>query len=226
MLPRGGTSGRVTSPRSSASYTLPATVTSAAAPALTLLKSATPGTVTSAGQTVTYSFQLVNNGNTTLTGVTAADTTFSGSGTPPVVNCPVTTLAPGASTTCTGTYTVTQTDIDAGSITNTGRASGVPVTGMVVNSHLIEETSAATIREGVSLAESVTRNTGVGIAFVAVEKRMLSEFDVREGGHPVLVLSRQMLKPWEQADGDREQGIGNGNRRTGNCERKRESRRG
>ncbi len=46
----------------------------------------------------------------------------------------MTTLAPQASTTCTGTYTVTQADIDAGSITNTATASGTPPTGPPVTS--------------------------------------------------------------------------------------------
>jgi len=83
-------------------------------------------------------------------------------------------------------------------VTEIGRASGVPVTGTVVNSHLIEETSAATIREGVEMAEEVARDTGIGIAFIAIEKRMLSRLDVRKLGHPVMVLTRRMLKPWEE----------------------------
>ena len=45
------------------------------------------------------------------------------------IACPATTLAPGASETCTATYTTTQADVDAGSITNTGTATGTPPTG-------------------------------------------------------------------------------------------------
>ncbi|MER5645461.1 hypothetical protein [Streptosporangium sp. NPDC002524] len=111
-----------------------ATVTIAAAPDLTLLKTASPSTVASAGRTITYSYLVVNNGNATLTGVTVTDTAFSGTGAPPVVTCPVTTLAPQASTTCTGTYVTAQADVDAGSIVNTAVATGTPPTGPAVTS--------------------------------------------------------------------------------------------
>lgn len=77
------------------------------------------------------------------------------------------------------------------------RASGVPVTGLVVNSHLIDETTATVVSEGISLAEEVARSSGIEIAFVAVGERVLDEFDAANCGHPVMVLSRRMLKPWE-----------------------------
>ncbi|WP_405087312.1 hypothetical protein [Microbispora sp. NBC_01389] len=118
-----------------------ATVTSAESPGLTLQKTAFPNTVSAAGRTITYSYRVTNIGNTTLTGVTAVDTFFSGTGAPPVVSCPVTTLAPGVSTICTGTYVTTQADIDAGSIVNTAVASGSPPFGPVVPS----EPSTATV---------------------------------------------------------------------------------
>jgi hypothetical protein len=86
-----------------------------------------------------------------------------------------------------------------------GQASGVPVTGTVVNSHLIEETTAATIEEGIELAEAVRQRTGIVIAFVAVEERLLTQFDTRGCGYPVMVLGRRMLKPWEEgAEPDRQ----------------------
>jgi uncharacterized repeat protein (TIGR01451 family) len=103
-------------------------------PAITLQKSVSPTSVAQAGQTVTYSYAVTNTGNVTLTGVTATDTAFSGTGTPPVITCPVTTLAPSASTTCTGTYTVTLADADAGSVTDTAVATGTPPTGPAVTS--------------------------------------------------------------------------------------------
>jgi uncharacterized repeat protein (TIGR01451 family) len=118
----------VTSPESTAVLNIPA------APAITLAASASPSTVDTAGQVVTYSFPVTNTGNVELTDVVVDVTAFSGTGTRPVVSCPVTTLAPGASTTCTATYPVTQADLDAGSVNLTATATGTPPTGQAVTS--------------------------------------------------------------------------------------------
>ncbi|WP_416971486.1 LPXTG cell wall anchor domain-containing protein [Streptomyces sp. 4F14] len=114
------TSTPVTSPPSPAT-----TVTTTQTPALTVTKSA-DRTDLVVGQTITYTYRATNTGNVTLTGVTVKETSFSGSGGTPAVSCPGGSLAPGASVTCTATYTVTQADVDAGKVTNSGTATGIP----------------------------------------------------------------------------------------------------
>ena len=94
-------------------------------PAVTVAKSAAPVTVDAVGDVVSYSFVVTNAGNVTLSAVGVADPLPGLS----VVTCPVASLAPAASTTCTATYTVTQGDLDAGSIVNTATASGTPPSG-------------------------------------------------------------------------------------------------
>jgi len=92
------------------------------APAIGLVKTGTlnddDGIVgVTAGDTISYAFTVTNTGNVTLTNVTLEDTiggvTISGG--------PIASLAPAEvdSTTFTGSYAVTQADIDAGSFTNT-----------------------------------------------------------------------------------------------------------
>src|SRR5262249_19782544 len=78
------------------------TVTAVQVRALTLVKSATPTTFDGAGNVVAYSYLVTNAGNVTLAGpVTVSDDRVT-------VTCPTGGLAPAASITCTGSYTVTQ----------------------------------------------------------------------------------------------------------------------
>ena len=101
------TSGTTTSPTDT--VTVPATQS----PALSLVKSASPATYNQAGQTINYSYDLKNTGNVTLSGpFTVTDDKAS-------VTCPsVTSLAVGDTLTCSATHTVTQAEVDSGSITN------------------------------------------------------------------------------------------------------------
>ncbi|GAB3158357.1 hypothetical protein GCM10027258_69350 [Amycolatopsis stemonae] len=97
--------------------------------ALTLAKTASPGTVSAAGQEVTYAFVITNTGTVTLTALSVRETRFTGSGGPPAPVCPAGSLVPGQHVTCTSTYRVTQSDVDAGRIDNTAVASGTPPAG-------------------------------------------------------------------------------------------------
>ena len=137
--------------------------------ALTLVKSATPATVTAAGDTVRYSFLVTNSGNVTLTGVGVTETAFSGTGTAPVASCPTTTLAPGASVTCTATYAVTQADVDAGSVTNTATASGTPPSGGPVvsgpSSATVSATGAAALRVVKSASPTTVTAAGQSVGY-------------------------------------------------------------
>ena len=74
---------------------------------------------TSAGSTIEFTFLVTNTGNVTLTNVTVIDTKV------PAVTCPVSQLAPGESTLCTATYTMTAADVKAGRVLNSARASGI-----------------------------------------------------------------------------------------------------
>jgi len=81
----------------------------------------------SVGDTITYVFTVTNTGNVTLTGITLDDTV----GGVTIIGGPIVSLAPGAmdNTTFTGSYAITQADIDAGTFTNTATATGIPPSG-------------------------------------------------------------------------------------------------
>ncbi|MFT4299677.1 MAG: hypothetical protein QM597_08590 [Aeromicrobium sp.] len=77
------------------------------------------------GDVITYTFVVTNVGNTSLTDVTVNDEMEGLSEITPVspATAPV-ELAPGESATFTATYTVTQADIDSGTLTNTATSTG------------------------------------------------------------------------------------------------------
>ena len=88
-------------------------------PALALVKSATPSTYDAVGQVITYTYKVTNTGNVTLAGpFSVTDDKLA-----TVVCPPSAPLAPAASITCTASHTITQADIDAGSIVNIASAS-------------------------------------------------------------------------------------------------------
>src|SRR5207249_855672 len=96
-----------------------ATVAATQNAALSLKKTASPTTYSAVGNVITYTYTLTNSGNATLPGPFIITDNKLGTISP----CGSGPLAPGASTTCTATHTITQADLDAGSITNIAIAS-------------------------------------------------------------------------------------------------------
>jgi len=67
------------------------------------------------------------------------------------------------------------------------------VTGLVANTHLIEETTPEVVREGLEAARTLAGSTGIPVRFCALLKRMegtLTGMDV-----PVLAIERYLLPP-------------------------------
>ncbi|SDH67923.1 LPXTG-motif cell wall anchor domain-containing protein/conserved repeat domain-containing protein [Agrococcus jejuensis] len=82
-----------------------------------------------AGTLVNYTFDVVNTGNVTLTGITVSDPNVA-SITPP--SGWTGTLAPGATARFTASHTITQTEVNAGRVSNTATVRGTPPTGAAV----------------------------------------------------------------------------------------------
>lgn len=74
------------------------------------------------------------------------------------------------------------------------RSSRLRVTGFVVNSHLMEETTPDVVLHGVEVARETARRSGLPIRFVAVLEEI--EPAIRGLDEPVLVMKRHMLPPW------------------------------
>jgi uncharacterized repeat protein (TIGR01451 family) len=107
-------------------------------PHISLTKSTTTTSYDQVGQFIDYTMVATNDGNVSLTDVSISDPLIG------TLNCtqPV-TLDPGESLTCTGTRTVTQADLDAGSITNTATVSGTDPDNNVVTDGTSQTVNAA-----------------------------------------------------------------------------------
>jgi len=79
------------------------------------------------GDEVTYQYTVTNSGNTPLTDLAVTDSKVSG------ISCATTTLAPGQTTVCTGTYVITAEDVIAGEVTNVATATGTGPEGPVTS---------------------------------------------------------------------------------------------
>ncbi len=77
--------------------------------------------------------------------------------------------------------------------------SGLKFTGLISNSHMIDETDVTVVAEGYLLTSEVARRSGLTCSFVSALKPILDEMDAGQFDCPVLPLSREMLKPWERS---------------------------
>lgn len=112
-----GSESRVPTHSVNVSVTVPA-------PALSLTKTdnLNPGWYRSVGQVVTFTLTAKNTGGVPLSNVTVSDSpALDGYSCTPSV--PAASLAVGSSVTCTGSHTITQADLDAGSYADTASAS-------------------------------------------------------------------------------------------------------
>jgi uncharacterized repeat protein (TIGR01451 family) len=110
---------------------------------LTLTKTASPQVYDQVGQTITYTYVITNS---SALDVGPAQFIVTDNGLTAPINCgnPDTTLAPNATATCSATYTITQADMNADSVSTSATASGgsvgpsEPVSALVTKSGLVE----------------------------------------------------------------------------------------
>ena len=132
--PSGIASVRATANGMVGTYSVTAVVVGAAAPAMfSLSNTGTPGlqlgvtaSVTSfaaPGQTIVFSYSVLNTGNVAISGMVVTDNKV------PNVVCATTSLAPAAATVCSASYVTTPTDITNRNVVSVARATGTTVAG-------------------------------------------------------------------------------------------------
>ncbi len=79
-----------------------------------------------------------------------------------------------------------------------GRAARLPVTGLVSNTHLLDETTPDLVREGYSLAADTGRRLGIPVVAVCCDERLRPDLRDDEFACPLLALRRLIRPPFEQ----------------------------
>jgi uncharacterized repeat protein (TIGR01451 family) len=157
------------------------TVASVPRPALTLVKSASPATYDSVGDVITYTYTLTNSGNVTLSGpFTIEDDRATVTVTQPADGM----LSPGESTAGAASYTITQADLDAGSVMNTAMGHGF-FGETPVDSNEDDETVTAEQRPAISVVKTsdapdgfVAQGTSVQYTFVVTNTGNVTLYNV------------------------------------------------
>ena len=131
----------------------------------------------SAGDTISYAFTVTNTGNVAVTDITLADTGATVSG------GPIASLAVGASdsSTFTASYTITQTDIDAGTYTNTATVTG-DGTGTDDVTATDNDTRVLATGASITLSKTGTLNDDDGIPGVSAGDTISYAFTVTNIG--------------------------------------------
>ncbi len=163
-------------------------------------------TLAQPGETISYSFAVTNNDTTTLTDVTVTDPLV------PVIDCPsgnpIPSLAAGVTETCTGSYAVTQGDIDTGQVDNTATANSVQAGPATDDETVTLPTSAgleiikagtwnddgsvpgsAEAGETISYSFLVTNTGNVTLTMVEVTDPLVGTIDCPSGANPILSLA-------------------------------------
>jgi len=74
----------------------------------------------------------------------------------------------------------------------------VPVTGLISNTHLMDETTAEVVLEGYRLALETARLVGVQLTAVTVDGGLAADIEAEELECPVITMRRIVRPPFAQ----------------------------
>jgi len=149
-------------------------------PALTIANTPSPDTYSEVGDVISYSFLVTNTGDVNINSLSVADDNATDE------SCPLTTLAPTQSTTCTASYTILQADLDAGSVSNTATASGTPEQGSLAPPSDTATVTAVVIPPSSAIVESVTVDW-FNLVFIIRGNGFTVDTEFSIGGSPALL---------------------------------------
>ncbi len=79
-------------------------------------------------------------------------------------------------------------------------AARLPVAGWIVNAHLMDETTTATIADGYRFGQQLAAATGLPLVCVTAPQALLAAASDGVDDCPVLGIRRQLVPPWRHSD--------------------------
>lgn len=77
-------------------------------------------------------------------------------------------------------------------------AAKVPVSGIIGNANLIEETTVDDIMSGFEFTRQLADKGGLSLEFITADAQLLPKIDRRRVSCPVLPITRQLVPPWKK----------------------------
>ncbi len=76
-------------------------------------------------------------------------------------------------------------------------SSRLKFTGIISNTHMMDDTTVETVTTGLKLASATGERTGLPVVFFSAVGEIVEQMDLRRTDVPLLRLNRSLLKPWE-----------------------------
>jgi hypothetical protein len=76
------------------------------------------------------------------------------------------------------------------------KAARLPITGLIGNANLIDETDTEDIYSGYEFVQTVSQESGLPLEFITVSQELLPKLDLKRFSCAVLTIARQLVPPW------------------------------
>jgi len=76
-------------------------------------------------------------------------------------------------------------------------ASRLKISGLISNSHLLDDTDVDTVKKGLQLSRNVAERKGLSLEFATIGSKLQPFIDFKKAGCPLLNIERRMLPPWK-----------------------------
>ena len=76
------------------------------------------------------------------------------------------------------------------------KAAQLPITGLIGNANLIDETTPEDIFSGYEFVQSVAQESGLPLEFITVSQELLPRIEMKRFSCALLPIARQLVPPW------------------------------